>query len=83
MGDKPLVTVDRTASFSFKNRINYKIIANWEIAEHKSQGVTQMSVNDGDLEEFWYFKLNGSAGIEKTRELFNLLKQTPYLSKTY
>jgi LmbE family N-acetylglucosaminyl deacetylase len=83
LSDTPLFSVDRTASFSFKNRINYKIIANWEIAEHKSQGVTQMSVNDGDLEEFWYFKLNDSTGLKKADDLFDLLKQTPYLSKTY
>jgi LmbE family N-acetylglucosaminyl deacetylase len=81
--DTPLFSVDRTACFSYNNRVNYKVIANWEIAEHKSQGVTQMSVNDGDLEEFWYFKINDNARIEKTKALFGRLKQTPYLSKTY
>lgn len=69
--------VDRTASFGFKNKLNYKVIANWEIAEHKSQGATQMTMNDGDLEEFWYFTLNGDAGLVKTRQLFNLLEQIP------
>ena len=81
--DTPPFEVDRTASFSYKNRVNYKVIANWEIAEHKSQGFTQMTMNDGDLEEFWYFQLNGKAGITKCTGLFNLLKQTPYLSKVY
>jgi hypothetical protein len=83
VNDTPLVNVDRTARFSFKNKVNYKVIANWEIAEHKSQGVTQMSMNDGDLEEFWYFKINGDAGVKKTKQLFDLLKQTPYLYKVY
>ncbi|MES2107753.1 MAG: PIG-L family deacetylase [Bacteroidota bacterium] len=81
--DTPLFEVDRTASFSYKNRVNYKVIANWEIAEHKSQGFTQMTMNDGDLEEFWYFKLNGDVGIKKCADLFNVLKQVPYLSKVY
>jgi LmbE family N-acetylglucosaminyl deacetylase len=76
--DTPLFKIDRTASFSYKNRINYKVIANWEIAEHKSQGYTQMTMNDGDLEEFWYFTLNGKHGIEKCSSFFNLLRQTPY-----
>jgi len=81
--DTPLFSVDRTACFGYRNKINYKIIANWELAEHKTQGFTQMTMNDGDLEEFWYFKLNGEAGIKKCATLFNLLKHTPYLSKTY
>jgi LmbE family N-acetylglucosaminyl deacetylase len=75
--------VDRTASFSYKNRVNYKVIANWEIAEHKSQGVTQMTMNNGDTEDFWYFAVNGNAGLQKTRALFRALSYTPYLPKTY
>jgi LmbE family N-acetylglucosaminyl deacetylase len=81
--DTALFKVDRTICFGYRNKINYKIISNWELAEHKTQGFTQMTMNDGDLEEFWYFKLNGKAGIEKCITLFNLLKHTPYLSKTY
>ncbi|ASU33942.1 PIG-L family deacetylase [Mucilaginibacter xinganensis] len=79
----PSFEVDRTASFSYKNRVNYKVIANWEIAEHKSQGFTQMTMNDGDLEEFWYFKSNGLEGVAKCENLFRLLRQVPYLSKVY
>jgi LmbE family N-acetylglucosaminyl deacetylase len=75
--------VDRTASFSYKNRVNYKVIANWEIAEHKSQGVTQMSMNDGDVENFWYFAVNGTAGLQKTKALFRALSYTPYVPKSY
>lgn len=83
LSDTPLFYVDRTTGFSYKNRINYKIIANWELAEHKSQGATQMTMNDGDLEEFWYFSLNGKSGLAKCIALFNRLKQVPYLSKSY
>lgn len=75
--------IDRTASFSYKDRVNYKVIANWEIAEHKSQGATQMTMNDGDLEEFWYFSINGPSGFNKCNVLFKTLKQTPYIAKTY
>jgi len=73
--------VDRTTNFGFKNKLNYKVIANWEIAEHKSQGATQMAMNDGDLEEFWYFALNGQEGPKKTSRLFDLLAQTPGVSR--
>ena len=81
--DTATFNVDRTASFSFKHRVNYKVIVNWEIAEHKSQGVMQMAMNDGDLEEFWYFTLNNREGLLKTQALFYELRQNPYLSKTY
>jgi LmbE family N-acetylglucosaminyl deacetylase len=81
--DTALFSIDRTACFSYKNRVNYKVIANWELAEHKSQGVTQMGMNDGDIEKFWYFKLNGTAGIAKCDSLFKLLRSVPYTQKVY
>ncbi len=81
--DTATFKVDRTASFSYKNKVNYKVIANWEIAEHKSQGVTQMSMNEGDVEQFWYFAVNDKAGLQKTKDLFKALSYTPYIPKTY
>lgn len=76
--DTPTFTIDRTAAFSYNNRLNYKVIANWEIAEHKSQGATQMTMNDGDLEEFWYFRQDNPNGIDRARRLFSRLHVTPY-----
>ncbi|MCX6290925.1 MAG: PIG-L family deacetylase [Bacteroidetes bacterium] len=75
--------LDRTTKFGFKNSLDYKIIVNWEIAEHKSQGTMQLGMNRGDFENFWYFKLNGERGLEKTKTLFEELKKIPYPSKTY
>jgi hypothetical protein len=78
VADSALFFVDRTARFSYNHRLNYKVIANWEIAEHKSQGATQMTMNEGDVEEFWYFRQDDLHGIEKTRQLFAALHVTPY-----
>jgi hypothetical protein len=75
--------LDRTSPFGYKNMLNYKIITNWEIAEHKSQGVMQMDINRGDYENFWFFKLNAPGSYEKTKALFETLKKNPYPSKTY
>jgi LmbE family N-acetylglucosaminyl deacetylase len=83
IANRPLFFVDRTAGFSYKKRLTYKVIANWELAEHKSQGLTQMSMNDGDLEEFWYFEINGTEGIRNCDSLFNELHKVPYVSKVY
>jgi LmbE family N-acetylglucosaminyl deacetylase len=81
--DSCFFCLDRTTRFSYKDRMNYKVIANWEIAEHKSQGVTQMTMNEGDLEQFWYFSLNGNSGLEKTRILFDELSKVPYVTHVY
>ena len=75
--------IDRTTSFSYNSRLNYKVVVNWEIAEHKSQGVMQMAMNDGDLEEFWYFGINGPEGLSKCRSFFDKLKEVPYLTRSY
>ncbi|TFF38552.1 PIG-L family deacetylase [Mucilaginibacter psychrotolerans] len=68
---------DRTQCFSYMNRVNYKVIANWEIAEHKSQGYTQMTMNVGDLEAFWSFSLNSPTRLDWCRGLFEVLKSPP------
>jgi LmbE family N-acetylglucosaminyl deacetylase len=75
--------VDRTATFGYKHTLNYKIIANWEIAEHKSQGTMHLYYNMGDYEHFLYFAINSKDKIESTRKFFEKLKNVPYPSKTY
>jgi len=74
---------DKSVKFGFKNALSYKIIVNWEIAEHKSQGTMQLAMNQGDLEQFWYFSLNGESGKEKCKQFFEKLKSIPYKPKTY
>jgi LmbE family N-acetylglucosaminyl deacetylase len=78
VADTALFTVDRTTHFSYNNRLDYKVIANWELAEHKSQGATQMTMNDGDLEQFWYFRQDNPGGIDRCKVLFAQLQTTPY-----
>ncbi len=74
---------NRNQKFGFKNSLDYHIIANWEIAEHKSQGTMQLAMNQGDYENFWYFALNAPEGIAKCKALFDQLKTIPYKIKVY
>ena len=83
LSDTASFSFDRTASFGYNKQLNYKIIVNWEIAEHKSQGTMQLGMNRGDYETFWYFAQNPAEGFEKTRKLFEALKYIPYPTKTY
>lgn len=63
---------DRNQTFGTNDRLNYNIIANWVIAEHKSQGTMQLLMqNDtGIIEQYWYNEINGEEGLGKTAEFF-------------
>lgn len=74
---------DKSVAFGYKNKLTYKVIVNWEIAEHKSQGTMQLAMNYGDLENYWFFALNPAEGKEKCKAFFESLKKVPYKSKEY
>lgn len=74
---------DKTVPFGYKNKLTYKIIVNWEIAEHKSQGTMQLAMNGGDLENYWYFAINPAEGKEKCKAFFEALRKIPYKEKEY
>jgi len=82
-GGLPTYQFDKTVTFGYKNRLSYKIIVNWEIAEHKSQGTMQLAMNQGDYENYWFFAVNRPEDRKKCEELFNRLKVIPYKPKEY
>ncbi|HTQ79050.1 MAG TPA: PIG-L family deacetylase [Thermoanaerobaculia bacterium] len=65
---------DRTQKFGYQDRLDYNIPVNWLIAEHKSQGTMQLLMNGLDVEQYWYFDLNGDRGLPAARALFERLK---------
>jgi LmbE family N-acetylglucosaminyl deacetylase len=79
----PLFVFDRSVKFGYKGALNYFMIVNWAITEHKSQGTIQTDLNRSEFENFWYFKMNAGKGIDKTRQLFETLKIVPYPVKVY
>ncbi len=76
-GGAPLARFDRTQKFGLNDRLDYKIIANWVIAEHRSQGTMQLLMNRGDIECFWYFDANGPEGRDRVTDVFTRLRQHP------
>lgn len=72
--ESPVFEFDRTQKFGLNSRLDYQIVVNWLIAEHKSQGTMQLLMNALDVEQFWYFDLNPESGLARTRELFERLK---------
>lgn len=69
----PKFHIDRTQAFGHLKRLNYKIIGNWVIAAHKSQGTMQMLMNRGDIEEFYFYKLNDESRIPMMEAFFDFL----------
>ncbi|MDZ7714642.1 MAG: PIG-L family deacetylase [Balneolaceae bacterium] len=66
----PPFEFDRTQKFGHNDRLDYNIIANWVIAEHKSQGTMQQLMDAGKVEQYWYYELNDASGVDKTRDFF-------------
>lgn len=79
----PTFTFDRTQKFGFRNALDYKIIVNWEIAEHKSQGSMQTLINMGDYENFWWFAINNPERRAAAAAMFEELKVNRYPTKKY
>jgi LmbE family N-acetylglucosaminyl deacetylase len=71
-GVQPFV-FDLTQPIDETGRLDYRIVVNWEIGEHRSQGVMQLLVNKWDMERFWYFAVNDPAALPRTREFFERL----------
>ncbi len=81
--DSPVFTFDRTTKFGHKDNLNYKIVVNWLIAEHKSQGTMQTYMGQGDLEKFHFFSINPKEKLQETELFFQSLRQSTFKRKTY
>jgi LmbE family N-acetylglucosaminyl deacetylase len=75
-GESPML-FDRTQKFGHDNRLNYKIIANWVIAEHKSQGTMQLLMGRGNVEQYWPYAINTKDQMSKARSFFNAVNEVP------
>ncbi len=66
---------DRNQKFGFDDRLDYNIIADWVIAEHKSQGTMQLLSGGERIEQYHYLKMNGGKGIDKARAFFRAVDE--------
>ena len=65
---------DKNQPIGLDGRLNYKIVSNWLIAEHKTQGTMQNFLGQrGDHELYYYFEANEGVGHEKAARLFERL----------
>jgi LmbE family N-acetylglucosaminyl deacetylase len=64
---------DRTRKFGFNKGLDYQIVVNWMVAEHKSQGLYQTNMGRWMHEYFWVFNRADPATSERAKTLFALL----------
>lgn len=74
---------DRTQKFGFDGRLNYKIVVNWAIAAHKSQGTMQLGIGRSDIEEYWLYDVNAPQADARARAFFERLRAPQFETKTY
>jgi LmbE family N-acetylglucosaminyl deacetylase len=60
---------DRDTRLGLEDRLSYRIMNQWVIAEHKSQGTMQMYVNFGRYERYWLYAMNTPAAIARADSL--------------
>lgn len=69
LSGEPAITFDRSRSFGYHDALNYQIVVNWVIAEHKSQGLFQNDSGKNCFEHFWLFREGSPDAIPRTDQL--------------
>ena len=73
LADAPVHRVSRVDSFGPGGSLNYNIIVNWVIAEHKSQGLFQTEYGKHSHENFWVFDTKTPDAATRANALFERL----------
>jgi hypothetical protein len=64
----PAAVFDRQAAFGYRGALNYHVVGNWLIAEHKSQGLFQNDYGRHRYEQFWLFAVSGESALRQLSE---------------
>jgi len=60
----PSFVFDLTEPLDPTGRLDYRIVVDLLIAEHKTQGTMQLLMNFADFERYWFFEANDSAQVD-------------------
>jgi LmbE family N-acetylglucosaminyl deacetylase len=66
----PPLEFDLRQPFGFQDKLDYRIVVNWVIAEHKSQGIMQLYLNSFDTERSFLFAIDDDAGVARAKAFF-------------
>ena len=74
---EPAWTFDRRTPLTCHQALDYSIVVNWVIAEHKLQGIFQMEYSRRTQEHFWLFEISGTAGAVRWRNFLQKVEDRP------
>ena len=80
---EPSFVFDRKQRFGYRERLDYSIVANWAIAEHKSQGTMQLLAGRGEREVYRLFDQNAPGAEAAARALFEALAEPQFSARSY
>jgi LmbE family N-acetylglucosaminyl deacetylase len=61
----PALVIDRDVAFGYHDALSYRIVVDWLIAEHKSQGLFQSDYDRHRFEQFWLFEASGHDALQR------------------
>lgn len=71
-------TFDRGTPLGLEGRLDYTIVVNWLIAEHKSQGTMQLFLtSEPSVERFWLYDMNAPSADSVTGAFFERVQTAP------
>jgi LmbE family N-acetylglucosaminyl deacetylase len=77
-------TFDRRQKFGHQGKLDYRVVVNWAVAEHRSQGTMQLAMNRGDREEYRLFALTrATRDVARATAWFADLARPQFAERTY
>jgi N-acetylglucosamine malate deacetylase 2 len=72
---EPVWSFNRTLPMRCHSALDYSVVVNWTIAEHKTQGMFQMEFGRRTKELYWLFEVSGSHGTVRWNSLARRLSK--------
>jgi len=74
---------DRTQRFGHRAALDYRIVVNWVIAAHKSQGTMQLAMNRGLAEHYFPYAVSPPNAVERCERWFAALGRPQFPARDY
>jgi LmbE family N-acetylglucosaminyl deacetylase len=79
----PVHEFDRTQAFGHRDKLDYRVVVNWVIAAHKSQGTMQIAMSQGERERFFVLDTGSMDAHARTAAWFETLAEPQFSKKSY
>jgi len=80
---QPALIFDRLQKFGHRDALDYRIIVNWAIAEHRSQGTVQLAMSQGLREHYFLFQVNAPDAAGRALHWFKALATPQFETRHY